>query len=80
MDTTIIVKSNGILEGEYEAPPSKSHTFRALILSMHSKESYLKNLLLSDDVDNFVDIIKSLGFTVGKRNDDEVYKKFKRSS
>jgi len=65
----ITVSNRGFVKGDYFPPPSKSHSFRALLLSLYSKSSIIKNLLKSEDVDNFVKIIKSLGFSIDKKND-----------
>jgi len=53
-NNTLFVSNFSKLTGDYFPPPSKSHTFRALVLSLFSKSGIISNRLKSDDVDNFV--------------------------
>ncbi len=67
---SITVKYNK-LSGIYNPPPSKSHSFRALILLLHSKgKSIIKNLLQSDDVMNFIGLIKQMNGVVQNDGND----------
>jgi len=66
---SITVKYNK-LSGIYNPPPSKSHSFRALILSLHSKNAFIKNLLQSDDVMNFVSLIQQMNIGVQNEGND----------
>ncbi len=67
---SITIKYNK-LNGIYNPPPSKSHSFRALILLLHSKgKSIIKNLLQSDDVMNFVGLIKQMNGVVQNDGND----------
>lgn len=67
---SITVKFNK-LNGIYNPPPSKSHSFRALILLLHSKgKSIIKNLLQSDDVMNFIGLIKQMNGVVQNDGND----------
>lgn len=71
----ITVSNKGFISGGYFPPPSKSHSFRALLLSLYSESSIVKNILKSEDVDNFINIIKSLGFIIDKKNNTLFIKK-----
>lgn len=71
----IVIKNENKIKGSYYTPSSKSHSFRALLLSLQFSNSIIYNLLKSDDVDNFVDIIKSLGFIVIENNNELKLKK-----
>jgi 3-phosphoshikimate 1-carboxyvinyltransferase len=73
----ISIQSDKPLSGDYFPPPSKSHSFRALLLSLYSDRSIIYNLLKSDDVDNFVDIINSLGFEIIRNNEKVLINKCK---
>ncbi len=64
----IKVTANNIL-GEYEAPPSKSHMFRALNLALYSKEAIIKNPLYSDDILNLLSIFEKIGVKINKQID-----------
>jgi len=67
---SITIKYNK-LNGIYNPPPSKSHSFRALILLLHSKgKSIIKNLLQSDDVMNFAGLIKQMNGVVQNDGND----------
>lgn len=64
----IEVISNNII-GEYFAPPSKSHMFRALNLALYSKNAIIENPLYSDDVLNLLDIFENIGVKIIKNID-----------
>jgi len=61
--------SKGYPCGEVEAPPSKSYTHRALILGAFSKQSIIKNVVLSEDIFETIDCLRNLGANVGIEDD-----------
>ena len=58
------------LSGQLNAPPSKSHTLRAILFaSMASGQSMIKNSLISPDTDAMIAACQQLGARIKKDND-----------
>ncbi|MFX1447528.1 MAG: 3-phosphoshikimate 1-carboxyvinyltransferase [Promethearchaeota archaeon] len=59
------------LQGDITAPPSKSYSHRAFIISTLAKGvSIIKNPLISGDVEVTIDILRSLGHKISRVSED----------
>jgi len=66
----LCVEKTDSLEGVVEAPPSKSYTHRALIVSMLAKKSRIRNPLISSDTMATKNACESLGAEILEKNGD----------
>ena len=69
MNHKSITISIDFLEGVYNAPPSKSHMFRALFLSLISKKARIYNPLYNNDTNVLIDIFIKMGAIVDKNSE-----------
>lgn len=67
----LIVKQTERLEGEFKAPPSKSHTHRAIIVaSLADGKSIIRNPLMAGDTMATINACKLLGADIRRRGND----------
>ena len=69
----LAIKTKKFINAIIEAPPSKSYTQRALIVSALAKgKSVIKNPLFSDDTNYMIAALKQFGIKIEKKGNDLV--------
>lgn len=64
----------GLMQGVFNAPPSKSISHRLLILAaLSQKPSHIQNVLLSEDIYITLNGLKQLGFQWKKKSNDVIF-------
>lgn len=69
----LAIKPKRFINAAIEAPPSKSYTQRALLISaLANGKSIIKNPLFSDDTDYMISALRQFGVSIDKKQNDLV--------